>query len=142
MDIATVVRAMGGERALGGRVGSVAELERVVRRGLPKRTLTALASRYAADEPGRRRFIYTIVPRATWERRDSLSAHASERVERLARLWAQAEEVWSDEGLTRRFMTAPHAELGGETPVEAAQAELGGRRVESILNALAHGLPV
>lgn len=142
MDVRTVVKAMGGERALGGRVASANELERVVRRGLPKRALTALAGRYAADEPGRRRFIYTIVPRATWERRDSLSPQASERVERLARLWAQAEEVWQEEAFARRFMTAAHAELDGETPVEAAQTELGGRRVERILNALAYGLPV
>jgi putative toxin-antitoxin system antitoxin component (TIGR02293 family) len=141
MNVAETVEAMGGQRSV-GRVGSVAELEAAVRRGLPKATLTALAARFAADDVGRRRFIYSIVPRATWERRQTLTPQASERVERLARLWSQAEAVWGDEALTRRFMTTAHAELEGQSPVEAAATELGGRRVERVLNALAYGLPV
>lgn len=142
MDVAVVVKAMGGEPALGGPVRSTAELDQAVRRGLPKQALASLATRYAPDETGRRRFIHGIVPRATWERRNTLSPQAGERVERLARLWARAEDIWRTEAEARRFMTTPHAMLDGATPVDAAQTELGGRRVERVLDGLDYGLPV
>jgi putative toxin-antitoxin system antitoxin component (TIGR02293 family) len=141
MNVAAVLESMGGERAVGAPVASMAELDRLVRHGLPKRVLGALASHFADDEAGQRRFIYEIVPRATWERRETLTPEAGERVERLARLWAAAREVWDEDGLARRFMTSPHQLLDGETPVQAARTELGGRRVERILNGLLYGLP-
>lgn len=141
MDVGRVVKAMGGDRGVGRRVASVAELDRVVSEGLPKAALRKLAERYGGDDVARRRFMYSVVPRATLERRDILSPQASEKVERLARLWALAEETWDDEALARQFMAAAHVELGGKTPVEAAQTELGGRRVERILHALLYGLP-
>ncbi len=38
-------------------------------------------------------------------------------------------------------MSAPHRELGGKTPIEAARTEIGARRVEAVLNKLFFGLP-
>ncbi len=83
------------------------------------------------------------MPRATWARHDDkLSAGESEIVERLGRLWAQAVRIWENKDDARAFLHAPHALLGGQTPLAAAHTELGGRGVERILNGLEYGLPV
>jgi uncharacterized protein (DUF2384 family) len=38
-------------------------------------------------------------------------------------------------------MSAPHRELGGKTPIEAARTEIGTRCLEAVLNNLFFGLP-
>ncbi len=143
MGLAALVRALGGEKNFGGPVRSPRDLDERVRQGLLKRALTALAA-HLADSPAERlKLVYAIVPRATWARRkDRLSAGESEIVERLGRLWAQAFRIWEDDNDAREFLRAPHALLGGRTPLAAARTELGGREVERILNGLEYGLPV
>ena len=143
MALAAVVKALGGEKVLGGPVRSPLELEARVREGLPKRTLSVLAERLAGRPEERLKVVYTIVPRATWARRkDKLSPGESEVVERLGRLWVQAHRVWEDETRAREFLHTPHAMLAGRTPLDTAHTELGGRQVERILNGLEYGLPV
>jgi len=68
-----------------------------------------------------RALMYRIVPEATYKRRrERLSPAERERTERLARVIAMAEEVWQDREQTRRFLTTPHSEIGGKTPIDAA----------------------
>jgi len=64
----------------------------------------------------------------------------SERLERLARVMALAEDVWESRDDARRFLTTPHALLG-ERPLDLAQTELGARRVEDLLWRLEYSLP-
>jgi len=52
------------------------------------------------------------------------------------------QSVFGDVDDARAFMHAPHPELHGRRPVDAALSELGERAVERVLNALAFGLPV
>jgi putative toxin-antitoxin system antitoxin component, TIGR02293 family len=143
MAITDVIRVLGGERVIGGPVRSLAELDARVREGLPRHTLEVLAAQMEPDAGRCRRLVWTIVPRATWTRRKNrLTPGESEVVERLGRLWSQALAVWENEPDARAFFRTPHALLGGRSPFEAAQTELGGRQVERILLALEHGLPV
>ncbi len=44
------------------------------------------------------------------------------------------------EAEAREFMTTPHPELEGRSPIDAAKTDLGARRAEQILNALEYGL--
>ena len=60
--------------------------------------------------------------------------------ERLARVIATAEYVWDDAVEARRYLTTPHAHLGGQTPVEVALSEFGARWVEELLWKLYYGL--
>jgi putative toxin-antitoxin system antitoxin component (TIGR02293 family) len=55
---------------------------------------------------------------------------------------AAAEYVWDDRDRAREWMSTPHRELGGKTPLETARTELGARRVEDVLNKLFFGLPL
>jgi putative toxin-antitoxin system antitoxin component (TIGR02293 family) len=133
---------LGGRSVLGKPVTSLLELNDVVESGLPKATLRNVAARVFSDAADQRALMYRVVPEATYKRRrDRLSHAESERTERLARVIAMAEEVWEDRGQTRRFLTVPHAELGGRTPLDAAMTELGARQAEEVMGRIIHGLP-
>jgi putative toxin-antitoxin system antitoxin component (TIGR02293 family) len=89
------------------------------------------------------RFLYRVVPEATFKRRkDRLNDVESERTERLARTIATAEYILVDKEIARQFLINPHPMLNGKTPIETALSELGARHVEQILFGIFYGLPV
>jgi putative toxin-antitoxin system antitoxin component (TIGR02293 family) len=123
-------------------VVSILELNAVVERGLPKATLRHVARRVFSDAAEQRAMMHRIVPEATYKRRrERLSPAESERTERLARVIATAEDVWQDRQQARRFLTTPHAEIGGKTPLDAALTELGARQAEEVMARIMYGLP-
>jgi putative toxin-antitoxin system antitoxin component (TIGR02293 family) len=133
---------LGGHRALVKPMKSIMELSAAVERGLPKATLRNVASRVFSDAADQRALMYRIVPEATYKRRrERLSAAESERTERLARVIATAEDVWQDREQAKRFLTTPHPEIGGKTPLDAALTELGARQAEEIMARIVYGLP-
>lgn len=137
-----VARILGDRPVLRTRVRTWVDLERVVRAGLPKRSLQLLARR--AVEPGGSvtAFVYRVVPPATFKRRSRLSAEESERTERLARVVALAERLWDEPRQARAFLNRPHPLLDDLTPLDVARTELGARRVEQLLHDVEHGLPL
>jgi len=127
---------------LGTSIRSMQELDNAVNAGLPKRSLVLLSSRLYRDTRAASAFKFKVIPAATWKRRQKrLSRQESERIERLARVLAFAEYALDDRDEARQWMNAPHRELDGKPPLEAAQTEIGARRVESVLNKLLFGLP-
>ncbi|HSL82600.1 MAG TPA: MbcA/ParS/Xre antitoxin family protein [Thermoanaerobaculia bacterium] len=64
----------------------------------------------------------------------------SERLERLARMTALAEEVWEDAELAHEFLTSPQPQLGGASPADLARSDLGTRQVEELLRRIEHSL--
>jgi putative toxin-antitoxin system antitoxin component (TIGR02293 family) len=139
-DVARVARMLGGRSVLRSTVRTWVDLDRVVRAGLPKRSLQLVARR--AVEPGASAtaFVYSVVPPATFKRRSRLSMQESERTERLARVIALAESLWLDQQEARAFLNRPHPLLEGESPLNVARSELGARRVEQLLHDIEHGL--
>ncbi|MBW4028862.1 MAG: DUF2384 domain-containing protein [Acidobacteria bacterium] len=126
---------------LGAAVQSMQELDIAVSAGLPKRSLLLLSARLFHDDSTASEFKFTVIPPATWKRRtERLSRQESERIERLARVLAEAEFVL-DRDDACQWMSAPHQELNGKTPLVVAQTEIGARRVETVLNNLFFGLP-
>jgi putative toxin-antitoxin system antitoxin component (TIGR02293 family) len=117
--------------------------EEAIRDGLDKQTFEDIALKIGGDEKAARAIIYSVIPRATWERRaDKLEMREGEVVERFVRLWDLALEVWGTPSEARAFMMAQHPMLSERTPLDSALTEVGGRRVERILRALQFGLPV
>jgi len=135
-----VADVLGGPAVLRTRVRSWQDLERVVRAGLPKKSLRLVARR--AVEPGATtsEFVYAIVPAATFKRRTRLNAEESQRTERLARIVALTEVVWGDSREVRAFLNGPHPLLEHQPPLAVARTELGARRVERLLYDVEHGL--
>jgi putative toxin-antitoxin system antitoxin component (TIGR02293 family) len=137
-----IADVMGGPSILGRRLASLASLNEAVSKGLPKAALRQTATRIFDDRAEQRQFMNRIVPEATFKRRrDRLSASESERTERVARVMASAEFVWSNRADARRFLTTSHPALKGRSPLDASFSELGARQVEEILDKIFHGLP-
>ena len=118
------------------------DLATAVVRGLPVRAVDGICMRVAPDD---RSFRNRIVPKATLARRQRergqrLSPEESDRVARLARLWAFAVDVWGSEAAARRFFGEPHPLLHGRVPRDIAiETEVGARAVEDILGRLMYG---
>ena len=142
VSVAEVTRIMGGERTLGRRVRTTDDLRRAVEEGLPVETLGKVVAHVAGSDIAAGQLKYRIVPRATLHRRRThLSLEESERVERLARVAALAEQVWEDEALAHEFLRSPQPQLGGQQPMDLVRTDLGARQVEELLMKLEYGLP-
>ena len=137
-----VARILGGKAVLKREVRSLGDLQRLVANGLPVRTLDRTVEYVASSPREAVRLRDRLVPPATRKRRrQRLKPAESERVERLARVMALAEEVWESREDARQFLTTPHALLDGARPLDLARSELGARRVEELLWRLEYSLP-
>ncbi len=142
---AGIADVLGGRRTLKRAVRTAADLEAVVREGLPFRSLTALAARVARTDAERAVIEDLVAPRTTRLRRErsgSLAPDESDRAERVARLQALAEYVLESADEAHDFLYAPHQLLEGAAPITLARTDVGTRRVEDILWKLEYSLPV
>jgi putative toxin-antitoxin system antitoxin component (TIGR02293 family) len=121
---------------------SPAFIEKAVEQGLPREVLRHVAERLSGGDKAKVAALEQgVVPKTTLGRRESkLSPEESERTERIARLFVHARRALGTEVEAREFMTSPHPELEGRTPLEASKTDLGTRRTEQLLNALEYGL--
>ena len=121
---------------------SPAFIEKAVEQGLPREVLRHVAERLSGGDKAKVAALEQgVVPKTTLGRRETkLSPEESERTERVARLFVHARRALGTEAEAREFMTTPHPELDGRTPLEAAKSDLGTRRTEQLLNALEYGL--
>jgi putative toxin-antitoxin system antitoxin component (TIGR02293 family) len=141
-NIDSVVQSLGGKHLLGA-IRTFADLNVAVGRGLPYRSLGVLAGQFAAQH--RRHVEQIVAPRSTLQRRERegvLARDESERLERIARLTALAEEVWESTEAAQEFLTTAHPHLDNQVPIDLAASDLGTRRVEAVLWGLEHSLPV
>ncbi len=137
-----VARIMGGVRTLHRRVRTLGDLRETVDAGLStdalEHTIRHLAGKGAAALDLKHR----IVPKTTLQRcGNTLNSESSQRLERLARMVALAEEVWEDASLAHEFLTSAQPQLGGDRPVDLSRSDLGTRQVEDLLFKLEYSLP-
>jgi putative toxin-antitoxin system antitoxin component (TIGR02293 family) len=138
-----VARVLGGEATLHRRVRTVDDLRRAVEGGLTLEALDQTVRRVLGEGRAATELKHRLVPKTTLQRRRRrLSLPESERLERLARMTALAEEVWEAPALAREFLTTAQPQLGGERPVDLARSDLGTRQVEDLLFKLEYSLPV
>ena len=114
----------------------------LVRRGLPFRMLDEVA---AAAGAGRMAMAAVIgmSPTTLARRRRSgtLTTEESDRLVRVARLVGMAHELMRGDGeAARRWLKEGHELIEGESPLERASTEVGGREVEQLIGRLRHGI--
>ncbi len=82
-----------------------------------------------------------LSPRSLQRRRRSgrLARFESDRLYRLARIVAIANQYLGDHERATRWLKRPNRVLGGIAPVSAIDTELGARQVENILGRIAYG---
>ena len=117
-------------------------MQSAISKGLSREVLLDVAWSICQDPVEANKLVHAIVPKSSLSRRGTLTPAQGEQTERLHRLFQYACRVFGDDWDARKFMLRPHPELEGRRPVDAALSELGGRVVESVLDALFYGLPV
>ncbi|WP_373049084.1 antitoxin Xre-like helix-turn-helix domain-containing protein [Vulgatibacter sp.] len=136
-----VASLLGGKRTLGTSPRTDRDFVRLVRSGLPWASLGATARRLGVTEE--EALSWTGLPRRTAARRKAegrLEAEESERLLRLARVVAVAIDVLGDEVRALRWMRSANRGLGGETPLEWLDTDLGTAAVIDELLRLEYGV--
>jgi putative toxin-antitoxin system antitoxin component (TIGR02293 family) len=131
--IERVFRKLGGQQALGTNVSSEADLARLVRDGLR----LAILDRLERAGFSRQEIERSVIPARTWRhrknKRQKLSVEESDRVVRLARVQAVAEDVFGDAEKANRWLRETLGILDGKSPLDVARTEAGARLVEQLL---------
>ena len=137
--IERIFRKLGGYRALGSDVASEADLARIVDRGIRLVVLGYVQKAGFSKQEIER----LIIPARTWRhrkvKREPLSTEESDRVVRLTRIQALAEDVFGDADKANRWLREELGILADKSPLETARTEAGARLVEQLLAKLDWG---
>jgi putative toxin-antitoxin system antitoxin component (TIGR02293 family) len=138
-ELQAVGEKLGGRRTL-GTLANEADMRAAIRQGFPHGALEQLmrASQLTLKELAA---ALDLSPRSLQRRRRSgrLARYESDRLYRLARIIALANEFIGDHEKAVRWLKRPNRALGGIAPVEVVDTELGARQVENVLGRIAFG---
>jgi putative toxin-antitoxin system antitoxin component (TIGR02293 family) len=139
-ELRAVVEKLGGEQVLGRALSSDRDMREAIREGFPPAVVGELmrASGLTLRELAS---ALDLSPRSLQRRRHRgrLARYESDRLYRLARIVAIANESLGDHERALRWLKRPNRALGGVSPVAAMDTELGARQVENILGRIAYG---
>jgi putative toxin-antitoxin system antitoxin component (TIGR02293 family) len=123
------------------RLRTASGLRERVRSGLPYSALEALAGRL--DSPVVELGEALRIPARTLARRrhaGRLTVEESDRLVRVGRVAALAEQVLGDRDRALRWLRQPNRALGRSVPLRHVDTDLGAREVETVLLRLEHGV--
>jgi putative toxin-antitoxin system antitoxin component (TIGR02293 family) len=128
-----IFRKLGGHQALGTDVSSEADLARIVDRGIRLVVLDHVLRAGFTQQEVERLIIPARTLRHRRTKKTALSVEESDRVVRLTRIQALAEDVFGDVDKANSWLRAGLGILDGKVPLELARTEAGARLVEQIL---------
>jgi putative toxin-antitoxin system antitoxin component (TIGR02293 family) len=136
-----LAQRLGGTRTLKRRVQTEFDLLDAIGEGLPIPALETVIRRGMVSAAE----IYDLViPRRTLAHRKDkgqpLSAEQSDRLTRVVRMAARAEEAIGDAEGAARWLRKPNRALEGKRPLDLLESDLGARMVERVLGRIEHGL--
>lgn len=132
--VAAIFEKLGGRSALGVDVGSSADLARVVLNRIPLKALGFVQRSGSFSDAEIQHFIIPArTRRHRQEKKERLTVEESDRLVRLTRVQALAEDVFGDTRKANTWLREGLSELNGKAPLELAQTEAGARVVEQIL---------
>jgi putative toxin-antitoxin system antitoxin component (TIGR02293 family) len=139
-ELQAVVEELGGKQTLGRALTTEHDMREAIRQGFPPAVVEELmrASGLTLKELA---IALDLSPRSLQRRRRTgrLARYESDRLYRLARIIALADEFLGDHERAIRWLKRPNRALGGIAPVAALDTELGARQVENILGRIAYG---
>ena len=142
METQAIAEALGGRKVLRKAVKKPDDLARLVRKGLPAGSVTALAEKLHLGNTVLSRKLG--IPQRTLTRRRSqaspLTPAESDRMVRAARVYANAVEMIGDKEKAIEWLSTPNRALGGERPLDQLDTDMGARMVEDILGRIAYGV--
>jgi len=123
---------------------SVQWVERIMA-GLPVEEFDSLREMLGlpVDEMARKIGISTATLSRRRAKKEPLDRNHSDRLMRYARLfWLSAAYFDGNQATGRDWLARPARALGGRTPLDFAETEMGAREVEDLLGRLEHGVYV
>lgn len=137
----SVVALLGGEEVIGQEVRSELELANVVRLGFWPAVTEKLFDGGVLTKTDMERL---VMPRRTLNHRikkgERLTRDESDRVARVARIVAMAEETFGNRDKASSWLHKPKRGFDGQTPIDLLDTAEGARVVEDRLFRIAHGL--
>lgn len=139
-ELQAVIKELGGARTLGRSLTNDAEMCQAIREGFPSSVVERLmhASGLTLKELSE---ALDLSPRSLQRRRGTgrLARFESDRLYRLARIVALAQQYLGSQERAARWLKSPNRALGSRQPITAIDTELGARQVENILGRIAFG---
>lgn len=138
----TIVALWGGPHSLGRQlIQSENDLIPLLRQGLP---FAALESTMAAFALSREEVAAVLdLPLRTFARRKKeqrLAADESDRLYRLTRVMAHAEQVFHSRAKAAEWLHRSNRALNGAIPLQLLDNEIGAIQVDDVLGRLEHGV--
>ena len=139
-ELRAVVEGLGGKQTLGRALTTDGDMREAIREGFPPAVVEELM-RAAGLTLKELASALDLSPRSLQRRRRTgrLARYESDRLYRLARIVAIADEYLGDHERAQRWLKHPNRALGGIPPVAAIDTELGARQVENLLGRIAYG---
>lgn len=137
------IEVMGGPKTLGGAIRNQIELAERIIQGLPRGAALAVRRRLGLTEEELAAGLGVSTKTLQRQARaaDSrLKPAQSDRLYRLARVAAFAEEVLEDRERAHRWLREPQRGLGNRVPLELLGSEAGAREVEDLLGRIEYGV--
>lgn len=137
---ARLSEVMGGPEIIGEELRGEGALVGLIRRGIRVQVSDHLVrqGRVTAQE-----LYKLVIPRRTLAHRRRIgrfTREESDRVMRIARILAEADEVFGSPEKAGRWLRRETKALGGEKPLDLLDTEEGARRVETLLGRIEHGI--
>lgn len=141
MTTQALAQHLGGRRVLGRSIRSDLDLDDAIRSGLP---IKAVESVVKAGALRAAELHALVIPRRTLAHRKRrggrLSREQSDRLARVVRVVASAEEAIGDGAKAARWLRKPNRALRGRRPLDLLASDVGARLVEQELGRIEHGL--
>lgn len=140
IEATKVVEVVGGERTVGRIVRNAGDLIAAVRAGLPAATVEYVVD---AGKMSLSEIDAAILPRKTLARRikaGMLTADQSDRLIRVAKVIALAEETFGSPDKAKTWLRRETGPLGGVSPMSLLDTTEGAAQVEQLLHRIAYGV--
>lgn len=129
---------VGGVAVIGGEAAPGLDMVKLIRRGLPVGAVQFVldSGRLTLGEIDQ-----IVLPRKTLANRrklGNLTPEQSDRLVRVARVLAAAEETFGSQEKAGAWLRRPTRALAGETPLDLLDTEEGAREVETLLGRIGH----
>lgn len=139
-ELHAVIEELGGESVLGRSLRNETDLQAAIREGFPQTVVEEVM--HAAGLTLKELATSLDLSHRSLQRRrreGRLARYESDRLYRLARIVALSKHYLGDAEMATRWLRRPNRALGGSTPLEFIDTELGARAVENVLGRIAYG---
>ncbi|MBI5507112.1 MAG: DUF2384 domain-containing protein [Deltaproteobacteria bacterium] len=139
IDTKAIVSVLGGPKTV-GNVRTLHDLADRVRSGLPWASFTSVQACFQVQADELRKVALLSNRTLSRRRGASFAPDESDRLLRLARVFAHALQVFEEQDKAARWMTRSNRALGGVVPMTLLDTDIGAQEVDEALGRIEHGI--